>query len=103
MSQGKDVDIKGTAEKMLANKKERERLEAVAIENQEEYKRALNIIAGSDNGIIVFKTLIKACGVFKSTKGLDGMQLVEANALKNLYLELFRPYLTPELKQELEI
>lgn len=91
-----------TVEKIIARRKEEDRLRDLAIENEAEYKKALNGMAASPNGKLVLKTLIKACGVFDPKEGTDGVALIENNAKRNLYLRFIRPYLEPQMKQELE-
>lgn len=92
-----------TVDKLLASRKERERKEAVAIENALEYQTALNGVAASPNGKLVFKTLIKACGVFDPDKeGSDGVALIRQSERRNFYLKFIRPYLEPQQRQELE-
>ena len=91
-----------TAEKLMMARAERERQEALIIENQKEYAKALNDMAASQSGKLVLQTLIKACGVFTAKDGVDGVSLIENNARRNLYLRYIRPYLEPTNKQELE-
>ena len=91
-----------TVEKLLKAREARDKQEAVILENQEEYKKALNSVIGTPNGALVFKTLIKACGVFAPDRGTDVASLIRQSEKRNVYLEFVRPYLTPELKQEVE-
>lgn len=91
-----------TVDRLLKQRQELENKEKAIIENITEYQKALNSIAGSDNGKLVFRTLIKALDVFTPKEGVDGVALIEVNTKRNFYLKMIRPHLYPEIKQELE-
>ncbi len=102
MSDDDIQEIRSTAEKLMAQAREREREKEIAIENLEEYRKALNDLAQSNNGKLVFKILIKALGVFAVKPNRDGMALVGDKALRDFYLTMIRPHLEPANRQELE-
>lgn len=91
-----------TVSKLLRQRELENEQKSIIIENQEEYKKALNGMASTPNGDLVLKTLIKAMRVFDPVTAQNNVALIECNAQKNLYLTYIRPYLTPELKQEIE-
>ena len=68
----------------------------------DEYAKELNGVAASPNGKFFLKRLIKGIGVFTPQKGKDGVALIENNAQRNIYLELIRPHLEPQIRMELE-
>lgn len=91
-----------TAERLIAQRMERERLEEVAIENEKEYKSALNGMAASRNGELFLKTLIKATGIFKDPQVLNPAGLIEDKGMRKVYLRLIRPYLDPSIRAKIE-
>ena len=97
-----DKDIRSTVDKLRKQREQQTKQEQAIIENIGEYQKALNSIAGSANGKLVFRTLIKALEVFTPKEGVDGVALIEVNTKRNFYLKMIRPHLHPEIKQELE-
>jgi hypothetical protein len=93
---------KSTADKLIQRRENSEAAASQILENVEDYKKALNAIAASPNGSLVFKTLIKASGVFTPSHLTDALALIDGNAKRNFYLELIRPHLEPSIRQELE-
>lgn len=93
---------KSTAEKLQNQREQAKVLGNVASEQVEEYKKALNSMASSEHGALVFKTLINACGVFAPDKGTDVASLIRQSERRNVYLECIRPLLEPSIRQELE-
>lgn len=93
---------RSTADKLLAQREERKDHIDVAIENREEYKKALNAIAASPSGEYVFKYMIKALGVFAVKPNRDGVALVGDKALRDFYLTMIRPYLDADIRHKLE-
>lgn len=106
MSQQNDEENTGrvmsTAEKLIAQQLDKERQKEIAIENLEEYRKALNGVAATPNGQLVFKTFIKAFGVFAVRPSRTDVALVEHKALREFYLTLIRPHLDTDLRQTLE-
>lgn len=72
------------------------------IEQADDYKMALNAITASENGKLVFKTLIKALGVHSPERGGDLAALIRISEKKNVYLDLIRPFLETSIRQEIE-
>lgn len=97
-----DNPIKSTVDKLLENRKKRAEQEAIVIENEKEYAKALNGVACTPNGKLVLRTLIKAGGVFSVSSPVDMVTLIRNNERRNVYLQFIRPYLDPDVKQFLE-
>lgn len=93
---------RSTIDKINQKKNNEKILGEISSEYIEDYKHALNSIAASENGQLVFKTLIKVLGVFNPERGGDLAALIRTSEKKNVYLELIRPHLEPEIRQELE-
>jgi len=93
---------KSTAEKLQMQREKAKEFGDIAAEEVETYKKALNSMAASEHGKIVLKTLIKACGVFSPDRGGDVSALIRQSERRNVYLEVIRPFINPELRQELE-
>ena len=90
---------KSTVENLQLSREQRKELEKLGAENLEEYKKALNIVAGSQAGKYFLKCLIKAL------KPFDPINIkgdVDAVVQRNVYLEKIRPYLNDDIRKELE-
>ena len=98
----KDKRPQNTVSRILKEREKREHLEALGVENEQEYKKALNSMGKSRNGALVLRTLIKVCGVFEPDDGFDAAALIRKGERRNVYLKFIRPYLEPSIKQELE-
>lgn len=95
--------MKSTADKIKEKRAKREEENEIKEENLAEFKRALNDVAQSHNGEFVLRTLIhEVFGVFNIPRSNDGVALVEHNARRSIYLRYIRPYLEPQIRQELE-
>lgn len=90
-----------TAERLLAAKKEREDRQKTQILNEAEYAMALNAFAASDNGKIILKPMLRYMGWAKPPSK-NGVDMVELNGMRRLYVELIRPYLEPTIRAEIE-
>lgn len=93
---------KSTVEKLQQQRDQAKVLGNIAADHVDEYKKALNTMAASEHGQLVFKTIIKACGVFTPDRGTDVAALIRQSERRNVYLECIRPLLEPTIKQELE-
>ena len=91
-----------TVDKLQKQREQAKILGDVASEQVDEYKKALNSIAASEHGEFVLKTLINALGVFKPERGSDLAALIRISERKNVYLELMRPFLETNIRQEIE-
>lgn len=97
-----ESELLSAVERVAKERQERERQEAVAIENIEEWKKAARSLFGSRNGKLFIKYLLRQNGLFKPSATRDMTKMLEERGMKDVYLVLIRPYLTPELLAELE-
>ena len=97
-----EINPTSTIEKMVRERMERERLAAVAVENEAEWRNAANSLFASPNGKMFIKYLLRQCGLFSIDSTRDMTKMLEDRGAKNVYLRLIRPYLTAELLMELE-
>lgn len=102
MSDRDDKKPKSTVDKLKLHREQAKVLGDLASEQVDEYKRALNSMAASEHGALVLKILINGLGVFSPDRGTDVAALIRQSERRNVYLELIRPFLEPNLKQELE-
>ena len=93
---------KSTAEKLQRQREQAKVLGGIASEQVEEYAKALNSMAASPNGKLVFRRLINVLGVHAVERGSDLASLIRISERKNVYNELIRPFLETNVKQELE-
>jgi hypothetical protein len=98
---GKDAP-KSTAEKLLARRLEEEHKKKIAIEDMQEYSKALNIVAATPAGELVLKTFIRALGVFNAEPCKDAAALVAEKANRDFYFTFVRQHLDKTLRQNIE-
>lgn len=90
-----------TVEKLLREHKQLEKLGAIAKEGEEDYRKALNGVASTENGQIFLRTLIEVGGIFDPIDTSSPHALLKSNE-RNTYLRLIRPYLNPEMRRIIE-
>lgn len=89
-------------DKLARERQEEERKKAVIIENVKEWEKAANRLFAGPNGKLFIKYLLRMNKLFVPDDGKDMTKMLEERGMKNVYLKLIRPYLTPELLSELE-
>ena len=92
-------EVESTIEKIVRQKEE---TEAKRIENEAQYKLALNGMASTPNGMHVLRVMLNACGVFAVKPSRDAAQLLSDKVLRDFYLSIIRQHLDVELRRELE-
>jgi hypothetical protein len=91
-----------TVEKLIQRHNQDKQQREILKEKEGEYRKALNAIAASDNGVFVFSCLVSAMGIFKPSDEANPAKVVQENAARNVYLRLIRPYLTSEVLDLIE-
>jgi len=87
----------------LSNRETELKRKALLEEEIAEYKTALNEMFSTPNGKLVASKIIKYSGIHAfDNERIDGAKLIEKEARRKLWLELFRPYLNPTIRRELE-
>lgn len=71
-------------------------------EEQELFVKSLEKVFSTDFGVVFGKYLIKYCQVFTPEDTANPQKMIENAGKRKVYLELIRPYLSKELKIELE-
>lgn len=80
----------------------REKQKELAIENIEEFKKAVNSVFSGDAGLFFAKYWLKEMGLFDYDDNKDGVSLVENKGAKRFYLRYVRPNLSNEIRNKLE-
>lgn len=96
------LQMDSIVDELARRQQEREKSEQVVIENQEEYKLALNRIFSMNEGKLMAKYLLKFCAIFSDDLQLNPAKLIEDKGKKSVYLRMIRPYLEPAIRAELE-
>lgn len=81
---------------------ERDKRIAILEEEKKNWENCLERIAATGDGKYLFKLLIRYCGLHSFNTKIDPAKLVEDEAKRKVYLELFRPYLNKSTLAELE-
>ena len=71
-------------------------------ENIQEWSKVVNRLASTRDGKYFLKTMIHAVELFEIDETENPTKLLRNNGRKWFYLKHIRPYLTPEIKQEVE-
>jgi len=88
--------------KLVKERHQKEEATQRIIENEVEWQKAANSLFGSPNGKLFIKYLLRSIGLFAVDNTRDPAKLLEDKGKRQIYLQLIRPYLTPELLMELE-
>lgn len=99
---GNPITAPSIIEKMMNERKLKERREAIADEERQEYITVVNRLFSSPDGVYFLNKLIRYCGVYSFDKTLNPAQDVVDAATRKVYLELIRPYLEPATKNLLD-
>lgn len=91
-----------TPSRLLQESKNLERQGEIAVENEKEYKEAINRLFSTPDGEFLAKYLIKYSGIFVAEPSTNPLQMAENNGKKLVYLRLVRGYLDNSLKHKLE-
>ena len=94
-------NLNSVVDQILKDRAAKEENKALLAEEVEDYKKALNGIAGSEYGTFFFRKLIRYCGIH-AVKRTDPTHMFEMGIKANVYNELIRPYLEPEIRAEIE-
>jgi len=97
----KTPDLNSVVGKIMESRAREDERKAILAEEIDEYKKALNGMAGSEYGIYFFRKMIRYCGIH-AVKRTDPTHMFEMGIKANVYNELVRPYLAPEIRAEIE-
>lgn len=81
---------------------EREQAKEIQIENEKEYRVAVNKIFSSNEGKMLAKYMLRFNGVFQAYTQLNPAKIVEEAVLRSYYLKMIRPYLDKKIRMEIE-
>lgn len=107
---GHDVDtprhlmgaLNNTADKLRAKKAEDTRRAEVTFENEQDYRKSLNTVLHTKEGMEVFKRLLQFTRLFDPPTSQDSIKMIEERGMARLYLKMVRPYVEPTTRAELE-
>lgn len=72
------------------------------IQEVEEWKRCVNAVASTQNGRMLLRSMLQYSGILDAPKLNNPNQMVTNTIKGSFYLTWVRPYLTPEVRRELE-
>lgn len=102
MSGSNPITPESILDRMVRDREELDRIEAVLKEEEADYRAALNRLASSPDGQYFFNKMIRYCGINTFDKVLNPAKLVENEGKRKVFLELVRPYLNKEILNELD-
>lgn len=90
------------AQEILERSMKRKDVADFKIQEKEEWKRCVNAIAATDNGKLLFKSMLDYSGLLMPPDITNGSKMV-TNTLKGaFYFTWIRPYLETKVRKELE-
>lgn len=93
--------LQGTAQRLRDEKEARRNAEKLTVGNVEKYKKAINQLLSTPEGMDVFKRLLRYMRVFEEASE-NNVKMVEENGMRRLYLRMIRQFLKPTIRAELE-
>lgn len=100
--QGNSRDVESYMKRMADKAEQKEVFEAQKEEARKKYKLHLQEVFNTPDGVEFGKELVRLLGIFTSETCTNPSKMVEKNGAKAVYLELIRPFLTPEQRTKLE-
>lgn len=95
-------DAKSILEKIGQLQAEKEQAQQKHIEDEAQYKDAINRLLSTSDGRYFARVLLKYTGMFSFDESRNQIQMVERNALRRMYIELVRKYLDNDVIQAIE-
>jgi hypothetical protein len=89
------VDVINEAREAKTKEKE------MTAEEIETLRKCVNSMAGSEHGLVFFKSLVKVCRMYEVTNTANGLESIVDAAKRSVYLA-FRQLLSPENKSRVE-
>lgn len=93
---------KSTVERILAESLKSKDVDEKVIENEKEYKAALNAVAKTRNGRLVLKYVLRYSKIYSVSTTSDVLKLADERTRKNFWLEMFGRYLDKTNRMEIE-
>lgn len=91
----------GKWDEMAAKVKERREAQEFRIEELDEWKQCVNLLAGGENGRMFLKAMVQHSGLLRS-KDVGAQQMIECRIMSAFYREWVRPFLTKEQRMDIE-
>lgn len=87
---------------LLAKHAEAHKQAEIVIENEKDYRAAVNRIFSRNDGKLLIKYLLKFSGIYNDSPQINPAQLIEDKGKRAYYLKMIRPYLDKTLRMEIE-
>ena len=91
-----------TAERILVNRELAEKENIVKQQEINAWKAAINTIAETPEGELMFSKMVKFMMLFKDLRGINPQIMSEINGSRVFYLNYIRPYLEKQNIQKVE-
>lgn len=99
---GYDPFSGGSIEGIIEKRKERELQGELLKEEIEEYRKVVNALFSTPNGLYFLNKMKRACGVNSFDNKLNPAKLVEDNGRRSVWHELIRPHVDVSILRETE-
>lgn len=92
-----------TVERIQARRDGHDHVQDLLNEQRDEYARAVNALAASDNGRFVLRMIVKYCNLYHVPSGpINPSQMIEDQGKKKVYLDMIRPFIETALLNDIE-
>ena len=95
-------EITSTAERIIAAREQAEKDNIVKQDEINTWKEALNRIAETPEGELLFCKMVKFMALFKDLRGINPQTTCEINGMRAFYLNFIRPHLEQHNIQKVE-
>lgn len=96
------METSSTVEKLLKQAEQADKDNVVKEQEVQQWREALNRIAESADGQLLFDKMLKYMYLFSPLDGINPQSNIEINGRRSFYLKHIRPYLTNSNKTKVE-
>ncbi|MEE9356578.1 MAG: hypothetical protein V3U75_13390 [Methylococcaceae bacterium] len=91
------ISARSIVDKLVKEQAKKDAQEESVIENMKEWENVINRISSSSDGQLLIKYLLRHNKLFIVDNVRDHVTMIENSGAKKVYLQLIRPFLTPEV------
>ena len=95
------VGYKSAVDAIIEAREEKAKRQLISDEEVENLRKCVNSMAGSEHGLVFFKSLVKVCRMYEVTNTANGLESIVDAAKRSVYLA-YRQLLTDENRARVE-
>jgi hypothetical protein len=95
------MEMKSIVDAINEAREEKSKEKEMTAEEIETLRKCVNSMAGSEHGLVFFKSLVKVCRIYEVTNTANGLESIVDAAKRSVYLA-YRQLLTDENRARVE-